>query len=720
MPNNDQIIVVQPGRPVLDGGWSPVVGDHITELEAHLRRGDDGITSEEFHNVREEARWILGHALPPGQDPASRTGIVVGYVQSGKTMSMTAVSALAFDNGFRLVIALSGVTRNLHQQSFERFERDLRGSEVGHQSWVILPNPTVAANRQDLARLIQEWRSGLVAPVDQQALFMVVMKHHAHLDALAQLLQTADLHGVTALMIDDEADQAGLDTRPGTGNPSTTYRRIRAVRACLPRHTYLQYTATPQAPLLISLADMLSPEFAEVLQPGERYTGGETFFVARPQLVRPIPPSDLAPQQVAPPTSLLDALRVFFIGAVAHTLDRRGEKKRSMLVHPTRETPPQGDYTRWVERVIERWREVLALPPGNPERENLLTELRAAHQDVTATEPRLPPFEEIVPKMPVAVTRIVVTQVNSATGHEVDWNRGAYHILVGGEKMSRGYTVRGLTVTYMPRPPGMWMADTIQQRARFFGYKQRYIGFCRVYLPGPLIGAYQWYVRHEENVRDQLRQFRGRPLRDWKRAFFLQAPFRPTRQNVLTSPVWRSAAPAEWFEQQSPHFSSDMIESNRELVRNFVASLTWTAHEEARHRVARGVPLHRALEYLLVEYSFGGDHDVRGSLALRCRIADHLSDHAAATCTVIDMDATRDPRIRTARDGDAVIDLHQGRDPHGGGYPGDARMADRDCVTIQLHTLEVRTSEGPLADVRAVAVHIPRSWIDDVVVRQGT
>jgi hypothetical protein len=711
----DQTILVEAEEPG-EGKWEPVIGEHIAQLGEHLRRGEDPISEEEFRTVREEARHVLAEAFPSQRQHGTRTGLVVGYVQSGKTMSMTALSALAFDNGIRLIIALSGVTKNLHRQSVERFDRDLRGSEVGLQSWVILANPTTAANRQDLARLMQEWRSA--PPQDHQALFMVVMKNHSHLAALEQLLQTANLDGLTALVLDDEADQAGLDTRPGTGNPSTTYRRIRDVRAQLPRHTYLQYTATPQAPLLISLTDMLSPEFAAVLEPGERYTGGRTFFVERPQLVRTIPPGDLIPQQITPPASLLDALRIFFIGACAHILDPRGEKKRSMLIHPTRETPPQADYTRWTERIIERWREVLVLPKGNGEREDLLNELREAHQDVAATEPRLPRFDELVAKMPVATTRIIVTQVNSTTGHEVDWNKGPYHILVGGEKMSRGYTVRGLTVTYMPRPPGTWTADTIQQRARFLGYKQRYLGFCRVFLPGALISAYQWYVEHEENVRSQLREYRGRPLRDWKRAFFLEAPFRPTRLNVLRDPVYRSRSPAQWFEQQAPHFSQEIVNANRQVVTRFADTLQWVEHPQyARHKIARNVPLHRVQRDLLVELGFGGAHDVRESIAMRCRVADHLDKRAAASCTLIRMDAGRAARLRTARNDDEVIDLHQGRDPHGDGYPGDAKVFDPDCLTVQLFRLDVTTGDGVVHDVPALAIHIPTAWTGDVVVQ---
>lgn len=73
--------------------------------------------------------------------------------------------------------------------------------------------------------------------------------------------------------------------------------------------------------------------------------------------------------------------------------------------------------------------------------------------------------------------------------------------------MDRGFTVEGLTVTYMPRNVGVGNVDTIQQRARFFGYKRSYLGYCRVFLDQVTIDAYNSIVDHEENVRDQLREF---------------------------------------------------------------------------------------------------------------------------------------------------------------------------------------------------------------------
>ena len=98
------------------------------------------------------------------------------------------------------------------------------------------------------------------------------------LKTIVENLKKGNVKGLSCLVIDDEADQAGLNTQVGRGRESTTYQRLVALRQCLPHHTYLQYTATPQAPLLINLIDTLSPRFAELLTPGNDYVGGEGFF----------------------------------------------------------------------------------------------------------------------------------------------------------------------------------------------------------------------------------------------------------------------------------------------------------------------------------------------------------------------------------------------------------------------------------------------------------
>ncbi len=69
----------------------------------------------------------------------------------------------------------------------------------------------------------------------------------------------------------------------------------------------------------------------------------------------------------------------------------------------------------------------------------------------------------------------------------IRWNDFYSHILVGGQAMDRGFTVEGLTVTYMPRSLGTGQVDTTLQRARFFGYKGSYLGFCSVWLDQPTL-----------------------------------------------------------------------------------------------------------------------------------------------------------------------------------------------------------------------------------------
>src|SRR5207253_10843262 len=120
-------------------------------------------------------------------------------------------------------------------------------------------------------------------------------------------------------------------------------------------------------------------------------------------------------------------------------------------------------------------------------------------------------------------TRILEVNTRGGQTPTVDWRSAYGWILVGGQAMDRGFTVEGLTVTYMPRGIGVGNADTVQQRARFFGYKGRYLGYCRVYLEPVLSSAFTRYVTHEEDVRGRLIDHArtGQPLSELRRAFLL-------------------------------------------------------------------------------------------------------------------------------------------------------------------------------------------------------
>ena len=205
----------------------------------------------------------------------------------------------------------------LSDQSHKRIRDDLRANADGRRVWALYLNPK-PSDAQGIAGLLDEWRDPYVAAGQRQTVVVTIMKQHTHLRNLTRLLRAIDLNGISALIIDDEADQASLNTQAARAaqlrqvRESTTYRRLMELRRLLPCHTYLQDTATPQAPLLISIIDSLSAKWVEVLQPGAGYTGGVTFFGLPPhrrpnQQPRPRPVEHTSIVRIIPSTEIPSA-----------------------------------------------------------------------------------------------------------------------------------------------------------------------------------------------------------------------------------------------------------------------------------------------------------------------------------------------------------------------------------------------------------------------------
>jgi hypothetical protein len=703
---------------------APAVGDAALGLFAYLV-DHENFPAGEIPRLREESLNVLhGCATPQGRT-ARRTGLICGYVQSGKTASMEAVSALARDNGYRLLILMAGVTTNLVEQSLKRFQHLQLGA--GGYDWVMLNNPR-ARDRADIEGLVREWRTLPAQSPQGRTLFVSVMKQANHLGHLAEILQSLDLRGIPAIIFDDEADQASLNTRPLDPEPSTIYVRINALRRALPHHTLLQYTATPQAPLLISRIDSLSADFAEVISPGLSYTGGQVFFRERnADLVRAIPQQEIISDRNLPseaPDSFKEALALFFIGVAAAYVEERPTGNRSMLIHPHQTRPVHAACLNWVQSLQSDWSQILA-NPTDPDRPELLETLRAAHTDLARTQQDLPGFDAIVPRLLEAVQRTVPRLVNSNDGREVHWENAYAHILVGGEKLGRGYTVKGLTITYMPRGPGVWNADTIQQRARFFGYHSAYLGLCRVYLHPDVADAYEAYLAHEEDVRSKISEYRGRPLQNLKRAFILDADLRPTRHNVLAR-LYVRPLKNEWFEQRWPHATQTAITNNLHLTRQLASTLTLVPDQDYPQHQFADVLLSDFLLNFLSRFECPDDRDETFLFAVLSALGALSRDEPASTCRVFFMSHGGTLRGRRQDPDVKDIDLMQGRSSAGSArYPGDRHFHLPDRATIQLHMLKVGTGAGGSGtiianNVTATAIRLPdalRQRLQDFIVQ---
>ena len=566
-----QVETVQAANSPLpsDAHWLPTVGP---ALLATLANKQNLVLAEREAVVRQTVS-ILGKCMPPSAPASNITGLALGYVQSGKTLSFTCVTALASDTHFPLVIVITGISEPLFDQSVDRLRGDLGidNPNIHDRRWQFFENPRIQHNHHDrIAAVLAEWQDPQIA--DRQTCVIAVMKNHRHLGHLLQLLQQLSLAGIPAIVIDDEADQASLNTQVKRDVESRTYQFLLALRRALPRHTYIQYTATPQAPLLINTIDILSPRFVEILEPGHAYVGLADFFHATPGLVITIPdieiPSHTTTVQGAP-ESLRHALLLFFVGAAAGTIER-ASGRRSMLVHPSRLQEGHANYFHWVSAVRTDWLRLLA-SQDEPDRPGLLAEFAAAHAELLQTFPSIPPFPQIEAVLRQTINRAQLWEVNTRRAGkttQVDWNAGYAHILVGGQALDRGFTVEGLTVTYMPRGRGVGNADTIQQRARFLGYKRNILGLCRVFLEGQVQEAYTAYARHEENLHRLLRQHSatGRPLSEWRRAFFLDSSLQPTRRCVLNLDYDNRSFAAEWFYPRTPQYTEESVTNNRTLV----------------------------------------------------------------------------------------------------------------------------------------------------------
>jgi len=729
-------------RPMIGQLWTPVVGDQLRVM----LQGKSDLPQQERELAERQAISILGKCISPNESAKRETGLAVGYVQSGKTLSFTCVAALASDNRYPLVIVITGTSKPLYRQSVRRLRTDLRiDAPASHAwSWQFFENPNLRLNHQEgIKATLAEWREPKIP--DKQTCLIAVMKNWRHLGHLVDLLQTLDLQGVPAIVIDDEADQAGLNTMVNQNDQSRTYKSLLALRDSLPHHTYIQYTATPQAPLLINMIDVLSPRFVEVLEPGRDYVGVIDFFQHNRALVKTIPANEIPSQGnqiVGAPESLREALRLFFIGVAAGLKKAQGQN-RSMLVHPSRLQDKHADYKSWVSSIRADWLRLLN-EVGDPDRAALINDFRDSYAALSTTHTDLPTFDAIEAVLWQTINRTQVCEVNARLGKtpEVDWQSRYANILVGGQAMDRGFTVEGLTITYMPRERGVGNADTIQQRARFLGYKRSYLGLCRVFLEQDVRRDYTVYVEHEENLRDQLRQHAaaGRSLADWRRAFFLDSTLRPTRRNVLDLDYKNMNFAAEWFNPKAPHFGNVTSEYNRKCIAAFIDRLSFvdsnghtSRTEMHRHGYAK-VKLSELYVELLSNIQFAHPTDSQQFTGLLLQLKEYLDSNPVAVAHIYLMSWTCERgqvvRERTLDENSEISTsgaFFQGASveskdfSRGEVYPGDREIKGENELTVQLHLLNLLEQGGQrkvaAEKVWAIAVWMPTEMGIDTLVQ---
>jgi hypothetical protein len=699
--------------------WIPRIdGYRITSfINTQVSRGKK---IDQMHVIRDEATRVLGRCVDPNKDVKISTGLVVGRVQSGKTMSFTALAALAHDNGYGVVIVIAGTKNNLIEQTVSRLELDLGIDENTVGPWVIFRNPNL---RDDSGRRLKEaiegWRDPHVSPDRTRVSLVCVLKHSGRLNDLSLVLKAAGVHETPVLIIDDEADQAGLNTYArrnritGENRMSSNYASIKKLRSNLPFHAYVQYTATPQANLLVSLNDELSPNFAEVLTTGSDYIGGKTLFDSSGRYVITIPTADLPtnrpPASSEIPTSLVEAFAVFVFGC-AYSESINAVSTRTMMVHPSQSTVPHRKYVNWVGQLLEEWRKALS----DSARSDYIYEfLERGQKELQKT------FDESLPsprqlKIYDVIRSIQLREVNATPSgkSKIRWGDSFYWLLVGGAKLDRGFTVEGLTVTYMPRPLGDGNADSVQQRARFFGYKNSYLKYCRVYVDADVKDAFEHYVEHEEAMHAELLAHRGYPLGDWPRKLMLHSALNPTRQDVVGIQMDDHNLTG-WSQQSSPPESVEDISYNNDLIHSFIGRLPpdmcCIAAEEYptifrdkrdgkdsyKHWLYQGVSVQFFIDHMLSSYRVSSSLDIKFLTSLQFFLQRSLQFNRESS---IDLFVMREYVTSRRSYNAGRINPFQGPSPSGVSdfqsltYSGDKSFHFNDRITVQIHFFDIYES----------------------------
>ena len=502
---------------------------------------------------------ILGKLEDPNRaGPWDRRGMVVGQIQSGKTSNYTGLICRAVDAGYHLVIVLAGMHNSLRSQTqlrldegflgFDTQRRQMASASDGFAAAALGVGRLIGEERITAASLttseeqgdfgIRKARGVGIRPGDYPVL-LVVKKNSAILKNFREWLLNISGRGdpplvrdFPVLIIDDEADNASINTKASEDDPTKVNEAIRRLLSCFDRRAYVGYTATPYANIYIDPTaeheelgpDLFPASFIEYLRPPTNYFGPSRLFgseisnAARPLFRRIrdeeawIPNHHKNGHVPGPlPDSVRIAIYVFVLARAARIARGEPRAHNSMLIHVTRFTSVQARVHSQVEEELELLKSRIKF--GDGDALSIRTELmKVWHEDFVPTTEEMAEadspcvaWEEIDRLLTEAVDPIVVKTINGTAADILDYFEhrasGLNTIVIGGDKLSRGLTLEGLTVSYYLRASRAF--DTLLQMGRWFGFRPGYEDLCRLWTSETLWNAYgEVTLANEELIRE--------------------------------------------------------------------------------------------------------------------------------------------------------------------------------------------------------------------------
>lgn len=558
-------------------------------------------------NAAIQVEKILDLLVDPrkNSEKISSTTLVLGQIQSGKTSSLIAAISGAIDTGYPLIFLLGGTKGNLFDQTFKDVISKLKteNDDMGERDWAnfetISDNPIFNDEDKFRSRIIEanrwyEEENYSNSRIDSRPTLIAGLKEWRNLDKLINSLKPhMDLiSNLPILIIDDEADEVGINTSKKDNVRSSNNQRLNELRMLLPWQSYLAYTATPQANMVTDIDDVLSPDRVVVLKSGEDYVGVGTLFPSCLDMsagklnwyAHDIPENELIEARNSkidsgPIKSFKQALSDFIVRLEVARSDSFKLRNGQMLINPHANTDPHNQYEKWVNEVLNFWKQTC----DNGEFEELwdfyfeksFNELK---KNVRQLQPEivLPGVEYLKNKIHTRIKNkeFEVQKIN-ATKDGVNLNTNvAALIAVGGNILGRGLQFPNLLVTYMPRSIGTGTTDTIQQRGRFFGYRRKYISLLKGWFDQETRELYEGYSEFEPIFRQAMQECQDNNLspKEWPRNFHIPIGSKLTRDAAIRLQISRLRNSISLIDQ-SFLFNKKINSKNKACISDLIENI---------------------------------------------------------------------------------------------------------------------------------------------------
>jgi len=625
-----RILSAPGGRRPWFAEWDPSMGYYWQRQRRYLLAL--GRTPVEIESLDNATDLILSHLedpRPTGPIPFRIQGLVVGYIQSGKTANFSALIAKAADVGYKLVIILSGIHNALRQQTQRRLERELglaaEGvglAEVGRR-WI-------AFTSVELSGDFRPGNANAAVLQGNERVLLVVKKNASVLRRLIQWMAGNVPESVPVLLIDDEADQASINTggnrppieeiadlnpddleggaREDELDPSVINGLIRQLISSFRRVSYVAYTATPFANVLINheavdrqvLDDLYPRDFIVSLPRPNGYVGPDRLFGRGPlpgeaeevsglDVINIVPDVDVdllspgtgsARFEPQLPASLQMAF-LDFVLAIAGRAHRRGslDFAASMLVHSHHRTFIQnriGERVRaHLDELRQQWRyDRDSVRPALSNRwENHFRPL--IRQVFPEHDTSFSSIEEQINRLFRDPLTVLILNSESDDVLDYDADPRLKAVLIGGNRLSRGLTLEGLLVSYFVRKSLYF--DTLLQMGRWFGFREEYVDLTRLWTTLELETLFQDLALAEEELRREIVRYERERLtpRDFgprircHPAMLVTAPAKMGSGRVVAVSYAGQLVQTVNFQLDSPTW----LDRNLEATRHFLSRL---------------------------------------------------------------------------------------------------------------------------------------------------